>query len=262
MSPGAKTNITYVSMLVFDPKDRISPKQRIEWLLPMIRSGIPLHLFVDDFYLREIGEHPELSNPTHPDLHVRSWSFEHSETWVLCSSAAPNHPLGLPEHRNPAKDTEFFMALMHAKAELVAAVAAVAETPFVAFLDAGIHKIFKDPEASWKRLAGLRIRGGLRGVLLPGCWPPGPVAHRTLAAQISWIFCGGFFVVPKGQAGEFWDWQVAGLRRFLAESRITWEVNTWVECLSVATADPDLRFHWFSADHNDRMVNVPGEFCE
>jgi len=256
------TNVTYVSVLSYNPADHISSTQRLEWLQPLLASKVPLYLFMDAEYTRLFCADPVISNLNHPDVTIRSWSFEESVTWRVCVAHSEMAPLGLPASRNGGKDTEYFLALMHAKAELVAEVATDATTPFVAFIDAGIHKIFKNPEGSWDRLSNLRIRTGWNGILLPGCWAPAEASRDSLAAKINWTFCGGFFILPRQDAGAFWIWQTDGLVPFLREGRITWEVNTWVNCLSTPAPQEGMEFHWFKADHNDSMMAIPTEWLE
>jgi hypothetical protein len=260
MSPQttSKGNITYVSMLIRDERDRIPIEQRLQWLHPLFESGVPLHLFVDEAVWDLLRETAAISSRIHPGITLHRWSFVNSDTWTLCHLHSPKEPLRLPAVRNAAKDTEFFMALMHAKAELVAAVADLPEvtTPFVAFIDAGIHKIFQDPVASWTSLASLSIRPEMDGLLLPGCWEPRTFPKEELVDQINWTFCGGFFIVPRIAAHTFWEWQVEGMKDFLRDGCITWEVNTWVHC----RRDASLKIYWFAADHNDRMAAVPTQW--
>ena len=262
MTDSAPT-VTYVSMLTYSPENWISPQQRLEWLAPLFTSKVRLHLFLDQHFQEALAAAPHISALIHPDVTLRPWRLEDSETWQMCRAASAGGagapPLGLPGHRFVQKDTEYFMALMHAKAELVATVAAEAGTPFVAFLDAGIHKIFRDPEASWGRLQSLRPRAGWRGVLLPGCWRPTPAPLEGLLDRINWTFCGGFFIVPTESAGPFWSLQTKAFWDILGRRRITWEVNTWVHCLSLPEV-AEVPFHWFEADHNDRMTMVPAEW--
>jgi hypothetical protein len=253
-----KGNITYTSMLIYDENNWINAPQRLQWLTPLFESGVPLHLFVDDWYWEKIHTTPEISERIHPGITLHHWTFVHSDTWSLCHLHSPEKPLRIPAQRFEKKDTELFLALMHAKAELVATVADLPEvsTPFVAFIDAGIHKIFKTPETSWKSLAALAIRPEMDGLLLPGCWVPRLFPKEELVDQINWTFCGGFFIVPRSLAHAFWEWQCRGMKDFLREGRITWEVNTWVH----SQRDDSLKIYWFAADHNDRMAAIPAQW--
>ena len=193
----------------------------------------------------------------HPELRMIPWSLEASETWARCAGAAPMNSFKLPEERNAGKDTEFFMALMNSKMELVAAVAEDTRSPFVAFLDAGIGKTFKDPGASFIRLKKLEIREDFSGVLVPGCWSPGPVSLEDLSRKICWMYCGGFFLIPRVEAAAAAQAAARALQAFLSRGCLTWEVNVWVHMVTIEGA-PVMK--WFAADHNDTMTMVPVHF--
>ena len=253
MSP----NVHYVSVLVYNPTDPSSVEKRLEWLRDLLEVKLPLTLFIDlAFHERVVGTQ-WFQVGDHPELRMIPWSLEDSETWARCLGAAPMNPLKLPEERNIGKDTEFFLALMNAKMELVAAVAEEVATPFVAFLDAGIGKIFKDPVGSFGRLKELEIREDFSGVLVPGCWSPGAVDLENLSRKICWMYCGGFFLTPRGEAAGAAQAAARALQGFLSRGCLTWEVNVWVHMATVAGA-PVMR--WFAADHNDTMTMVPAHF--
>jgi hypothetical protein len=248
-------NVLYVSVLVYNPSDPNTIEMRLGWFRPLLESRIPLVLFIDARYQEALEAVEWFSEGIHPDVRMIPWELDDSETWRLCREYSP---LQLPESRNGAKDTEFFMTLMNAKTELVAAAAGLEmEWPFVAFLDAGIAKIFKDVEGSFRRLRDLEIRRGFSGMLLPGCWEPAGVRMDVLAGKICWMFCGGFFVIPRGEVMGVEKVARMALREFLERGRLTWEVNVWVWMRELPGA-PVMR--WFSADHNDRMTIVPSEY--
>jgi len=248
------TNVHYVSALVYNATDPILPSKRLEWLHTVLRAKLPMTLFIDTVYYEALTEDSASLASIHPDLRLISWTLQESEVWRQCEAAGE---LKLPEIRNGEKDGEFFMGLMNAKVELVARVAKEVDAPFVAFLDAGIVKIFKDVEGSLGRLKNLRMREDFRGVAIPGCWPITEVSPEILAGKICWIFCGGFFVVRREEAEGFSRAAMDALLYFLKDKRITWEVNVWVQMMRDSEA-PEMR--WFLADHDDRMTMVPGEF--
>ena len=250
-------NVHYVSILVYNPSDPNQMPARLEWLRPLLRTGLPTTLFIDHAYKTALTEAAWYSEEIHPDVRMIPWSLDDSETWAMCLAYSPIEPLRLPDIRNVPKDTEFFLALMNAKTELVARVAEEVEAPYVAFLDAGIGKIFQDVEGSFRRLKELEVREDFSGVLIPGCWAPAAMEAEELARKICWMYCGGFFLVGRKEAGEFARCAQGALREFLKMGRLTWEVNVWVR-LQEYPGCP--RLHWFSADHNDRMTMVPGEF--
>ena len=250
----AKTNIHYVSMLVYSPTDPCDVNSRLEWLKSLIETQVPLTLFIDSHYYDSLTQSTWFHAASHPDLTLAPWSLEDSGTWKLCAG-----DLTPPDNRNTGKDSKFFLALMNAKTELVGRVAEKSAAPFVAFVDAGIRKVFKTPEESFERLRNLRIRPDLSGTLIPGCWPPTPWSQDSLAKRICWTFCGGFFVVPAAEASNLAAKARGALETFVASGRLTWEVNVWVHMMCLRDS-PEI--NWFQADHNDRMTMIPAEYLD
>jgi hypothetical protein len=244
-------------MLVYNSTDPNSVYTRLAWLRCLLRAKLPLTLYIDSIYQGALTEAAWYSEEIHPDVLIVPWSLDQSETWALCEAYSPGKPLGLPAFRSLEKDGEFFLALMNAKTELVARVAEEVEAPFVAFLDAGIAKIFREKEASFERLKNLELRTDFTGVLVPGCWPPAEVSEDDLARRICWMFCGGFFVVPRREAAAFGAEAMEALEIFLASGRITWEVNVWVQMMKLPSAP---KMIWYAADHNDRMSMIPEKY--
>jgi hypothetical protein len=262
---GVTTNVQYVSYLVYNPDDPCSIEQRLTWLKALLDARLPLVLFACPRYRAALeARAAEFLPADHPDLVVVPWHLTDSVTWGRVAAAGEWTPLQLPEARNEKKDTLFFMTLMNAKTELVARVAATTERPYVAFLDAGIAKIFWEPEASFRRLRKLRLREGGLGdlMLLPGCWEPPRLGERPpteqLARQISWVFCGGFFVVNRGAAERVAAAARNALLGFLMAGRMTWEVNVWVQMLAARPLSFEVA--WFKADHDDRMTMIPAQY--
>ena len=230
------TNITYVSCLISSHTDHITIEKRLEWLNSLLELNIPLILFVDSTYKKLV--------PTAKAIEI---DFNTLET-VKRIQAVPN--LELPASRNTGKDTVDFMTIMNCKPELLKLALHYAETPYLAYLDAGIKKVFKS-DYTLKQLETLRVHS-IPLVMLPGCHPIQPQPFNRLALQIDWTFCGGFFIVPVVKVEEFMQIHLQALGTFLAESKLTWEVNVWT---ALAPAHRD-RIVWFGADHNDTMITA------
>lgn len=237
------TNITYVSALMKIPSPQ-GPEQRIPWLRALLSLDIPLILFVDATYADHIRDLPR-----GPKTQVHLLEFEDLETTKRVRAAGP---LDLPPNRNPHKDTLEFFILMNAKPEFLERARPHVQTPYVAFLDAGIRKICST-NSTLTTLQTLRVQD-IPLVLLPGCWPVRPVAnpYPDLWRGINWTFCGGFFIVPVGGIQEWLFLCRAGLETFLERNCITWEVNVWTAFASRLGE----RLVWFSADHNDSMLTA------
>jgi len=250
-------NVHYVSMLVYNFTGPNDIDKRIDWLRQLLYARFPLTLFIDSQYYAALFAASWFSIENHPELRLIPWHLDDSETWRRILSYSSENPLRLPEFRDAVKDSEFFMALMNAKTELVAAAAATISEPFVAFVDAGIGKVFKNVKESFGRLRDLEIRKDFSGVLIPGCLEPAPLPIELLASRINWTFCGGFFLVPRREARELFRASVAALSDFVRRGWLTWEVNVWVH---MAQAPEAPKMCWFAADHNDSMTKVPAKY--
>ncbi len=247
-------NITFVSMLVRNPADPNPPFKRIAWLAQLLQAKLPLLLYVDAYYQEILGP-----QDAYPGLQILPTYFAATEIAIHIAGAPQKE---LPARRTHAKDTEAFMTLMHIKSELLARAVrdGLVKTPFVAFLDASIAKVLREPTRTLTQLATASVSHRLRVPLIPGCRPPADSPHPVEAycAQILWTFCGGFFLMPTTRTME---WHVTcreALKEVLATGRLTWEVNLWA---MVAERRPGT-VAWFEADHNDSMLQIPVEYLE
>ncbi|MFM9106259.1 MAG: hypothetical protein ACKOWF_06130 [Chloroflexota bacterium] len=243
---GPQPTVAFASLLAYLEVSVVDPAGRLALLDPLFASRIPVALFADRFYRDRI-------DPAKIPPWVSVLPFDLAETaaWRMISAAGVP---ALPRERNPVKDTLEFMALQLAKTEVVrrAVDEGLIVSPLTGFIDAGIAKVFEDPAAAFRRLAAADL-AGLDRVLVPGKWPPRPVAVHDLAEAVDWAFCGGMFILPRGLAAEFDRLALAGLAEFLARGRLAWEVNVWA---LVASRRPEF-FQWYQSDHNDRFTALP-----
>ena len=159
----------------------------------------------------------------------------------------------LPVSRNEKKDTIEYLALMNAKIEFLWRALPHADTEYLAWIDAGTAKHFRDA-SSWARLASIRF-GGFSTILMPGCHHHA-FPWEVLCDRVYWMFLGTLFVCHHAFVRTFYLVSVETLERFLHTNRITWEVNIWID---VATRYPRV-IRWYEADHDDRMTLVPPAF--
>jgi len=239
------SNITYVSCLISSTTDPMGPLKRMSLLNSLLELDIQLILFVDSAYKKLL---PVVKETTR----VIELDFNSLET-VKKIRSVPN--IQLPKYRNTEKDTLEFLTIMNSKPELLHLAKPYVETPYVAYLDAGIKKVFKN-DTTLKELESLRVHS-IPLVLLPGCHPIQSISpFPTLSEYINWTFCGGFFIVPTTRAREFMQYHLKTLDEFLERSLITWEVNVWT---AFAPQHYD-NIVWFQADHNDTMITaIPRE---
>jgi len=237
------SNITYVSFLISSPTDHLTTEKRLELLNSLLELDIKLILFVDFTYKALV---------TSKKARVIEIDFQTLETVKLIG--AVSNPR-LPVMRTPEKDTLEFLTIMNAKPELLKLAKPYVETPYVAYLDAGLRKVFTT-DSTLKLLETLRVHS-IPLVMLPGCHPIQPRSLSELASHIDWTFCGGFFIVPTAKVEEFMQVHLITLGNFLEEGFLTWEVNVWT---AFAATQRD-RIVWFLADHNDTMIRgIPGAY--
>ncbi len=162
-------------------------------------------------------------------------------SYMLCQ-----HPVALPAHRNPAKDTQDFLALMNTKIEMVWRAAPFVQTTQIAWIDAGILKIVKDKARVARAFVDHKSVLWPQKIALPGCWTRRIV---DLYQAVSWRFCGGFFVLPTSLVALFYEKATRLLEDWIAAGHLAWEVNVWAD---LEEKNPTL-FAWWAADHNESM---------
>ena len=232
------SNVTCVSFLISCENDRVPIKQRIEWFQPLLDTGVYFILFVDAIYAEWLG--------VLPNVKIIILELEDLDT-IRTIRAAGN--LELPPQRSIEKDTLNFLSFMNCKPELLVIAAPYVTTPYIAYIDAGISKVFKDPN-TLMQLKTLNIHD-VPLILLPGCNAICELeTYPYLWRGINWMFSGGFFIVPKASVDEWYTLHMTALKKFLSMGAITWEVNVWA---SFAHSVKD-RIVWYSGPHNDTMI--------
>ena len=138
---------------------------------------------------------------------------------------------------------------MNCKSEFLSIAAPHITTPYAAFIDAGISKVFKD-KTILNQLKTLNVHN-IPLALVPGCIPISDVEpFPQLWKGINWTFSGGFFVVPLTCVNEWFNLHLTALKKFLAMGTITWEVCVWASFAN----DLKHRIVWYSGPHDDTMI--------
>lgn len=238
-------NITYVSFLIKLESDFWGTEKRMEWVQPLLRLEIPMILYVDEFFQK-------LLTDISPTIKVIPLDIKTLKTYKAIYDRET--PLHLPPSRNVKKDTIEYMMLMNSKVELLTLAKEHVTTPYMAYIDSGIFKLFKEKEVTLSRLTTLAVHS-IPLVLLPGCHPIGPVeAFPYLWKGIHWMFSGSLFIAATSRVDEFYSIHMAALKRYLDMGCITWEVNVWA---SFANSLKD-RIVWYKGPHTDEMItNIP-----
>ena len=161
----------------------------------------------------------------------------------------------LPSGRNEQKDTLDFLRLMNAKPDFLMRASILHPEPatFV-WMDFGILKISKNTERFVKRIqrSNEAVELTPNKIILPGC--TGRIsATQDCINQPIWRFCGGIAIVPRSLVRQFFELTFGYLETLRSKQTLTWEVNVWA---AIESAHPDF-FHWYSADHNDSIVDSP-----
>jgi len=208
---------------------------------PIGRSGLPIVLFVDPSHVHHFADFPFT-------VKVIPLALADLELYQI----AMKFDRDLPSGRTPEKDTKEFFGLMNTKIEFVKKAAEIVkgsdDSTFM-WCDFGILKIAKNPERFVQKLKEIQSKTYTK-MTIPGCWSFG----RSFTPQnITWRFCGGFFVIPKSFIDTFYNHCKGVLTDFCNHPTycLTWETNIWavIECCAEKT-----NMVWYFADHNDTIV--------
>ena len=231
-------NVCYVTAL-YDIGGR-PVNELLDAFQPFAKSSMNICIFTDQTDLEEKLGRPGITIRILPrdTLHI----FKHEATV-------------LPKGRNEQKDTLDFLRLMNAKPDFLmrASILHPTASTFV-WMDFGILKISKNTERFVKRIQRVEESVELHPnkIILPGC--TGRISPtQDCINQPIWRFCGGIAIVPRSLIRPFFEHAFGYLETLRSKQTLTWEVNVWA---AIESSHPDL-FHWYSADHNDSIVDSP-----
>ena len=99
-----------------------------------------------------------------------------------------------------------------------------------------------------------------KSVIFPGCWEKISSNYYTsIKDNISWRFCGTFFIGDMHSILEMYQYYIEHLPRFINETnKLVWEVNIWAWLEANTLWKPE----WYSSDHNDRLITDLFTFLE
>ena len=223
-------------------KDK-SPDACFRHFTNLAASGISLVVFLSKAYWDR-----RIESPT---IRYSPCELDELQTYKEVAATAG---VGLPVHRTEYHDTQSFLTLINAKAELVKrAMDADLLASHFAWIDFSIFHVVKDTQAAVEYLRMLgRSRLKTPCMVSPGCWSKGQGAG-SLATAVNWRFCGGFFLGDRASLEDFHTRYRKEFPALLAETRtLTWEVNVWhaLELRGWAC-------EWYKADHNDSILRIP-----
>lgn len=266
-----KSTVTFVTafMNIYDtPLHNIRDVSwRFNHFSKIAETGVPICVYVDQMgedYMKQFVE-------LFPD-NVRIMRVMNiRDTWIHkeCqnSESKLGHPIIMPETRTITKDTYEYMVLMNSKIEFMADT--IEKNPWntthFAWIDFNIWHIFKDHEGSAcqiQNIAYSKYGKNREFITIPGCWAilskEESIIPNVILNQIHWRFCGGFFLGTNTEILHLWNLYKKFWPYFLEKynGHIVWEVNfwSWLEVFS-----GDWSPFWFSADHDERIIDVPIE---
>jgi hypothetical protein len=166
--------------------------------------------------------------------------------------------LVLPDIRSEIKDHVNYMFLMNAKIEYVKKTidANPFNTSIFCWFDFSLPYVFKNVNETLVKIKKYSCQNYINTPFLtmPGCFDYKIHNIRLLTEHISWRFCGGFFLGDTHALTHFYNVSVSYFYEFLnLTKKLVWEVNYWAWLESKDYIHPI----WYSADHNDTIVDIP-----
>src|SRR5258708_12268244 len=139
-------NITYVSALynIYNT-NKFSDTLSIN-VQNLLSSNLKVYLYVDDFFYNVIKQLKVNDN-------IKIILKPINELIIYNCIINKKDTLTLPNNRCHEKDTCEYMALMNSKIEFIKYTLPLIDTPYIAWIDAGISKIFKNINKSYTILS-------------------------------------------------------------------------------------------------------------
>lgn len=239
-------NITFVSALYNIYNDNKVSDRLTKDVLKLLGSNLNLIIYVDSFFFNVIKDISYKDN-------IIIIKCPLTKISIYSNIIKQKNKLTLPSMRNIEKDTCEYMALVNSKFEFLLKSISLIETPYIAWIDAGISKILSNPEDMFNSISKYNIEN-LDTILIPGAYQK-DISFKDLQTNIYWIFLGGFFICAKDIINKFYFSLEETIKKFIQYNSIVWEVNVWVELSKTMKI-----FEWYKADHNDTMFIIPEKY--
>lgn len=169
--------------------------------------------------------------------------------------------LELPNSRNIPKDTAEYIVLQNSKIEVIKM--AMDENPWsstkFAWIDFNIfHVLINNVPYAQRNLKYIaKSCQNITGIHIPGCVGKERVQMERLTNNISWRFCGGFFLGSKDALLNFYELYQLHFVEFLKTyKKLIWEVNFW----AWLELEKDWNPIWYNGDHNERILEIQPEY--
>ena len=272
--PEPKPTVTFVTafMNIYDrPLHNVRDVAwRFDHFAKIVETGIPICVYVDPKSEEYMRQFIDLISADQDAPLVRIMRIvDIKETWIHqeCLKFGGDRPPKMPLHRTLSKDTYEYMTLMHSKVEFLKD--AIEQNPWstthFAWIDFNIWHIFREHEMSQDQLRQIAYSPiKTTGVLIPGCWAKmeknDSLVPDAILGKIHWRFCGGFFLGHQDQILDLWEKYAKYWPEFMVRysgpdgaAPMVWEVNFWAWLEAFCDWTPQ----WYSADHDDRIIQIP-----
>ena len=252
------TNTTFVTSFSDVYRDKQFEDKTVQWrvdkFLEIAKTGIQIYLFLDvDEKQKEINQIYECEN-----VHIERFEFSK----LIVYEKLQGLEYTLPNQRNEHKDTENFMIMINSKAEFLKKAIQKNHwnSTHFAWIDFSISYVFKEKEQTLEYLRILSKRPlNNQCLVIPGCWnKKGMIStNESIINSIYWRFCGGFLLGDAKSVSKLYELYEDHFVDFVKyNKKLVWEVNFWA-WLEVNTIWCPT---WYSADHNDSILNIPANF--
>jgi hypothetical protein len=279
-------SVTYVTAFykLYDVEKEPYAHKNIQWRIDNFRvlakSGIKIVIYscenTREYINNLCNEFPD--NLFHGKLLT---PYEETDIYKICmkKNEDGSYKWSLPANKNEKKDTYDYLSMMNCKIEFMrdAVIQNHWNSHYFAWMDFSMAYLFHDKENTAKKMFELAILlrhtqensfldssesspCERKWMIFPGCWEKIPSNYYTsIKDNISWRFCGTFFIGDMHSILEMYQYYIEHLPRFINEThKLVWEVNIWAWLEANTLWKPD----WYSSDHNDRLITNLFTFLE
>lgn len=233
-----------------------SPKNYFIWFEKLCKTSINLVVYTN---LENYNSIYNISIKYPNVLHIINIEIEELQVykWIKQYENSENYKhIKLPEIRNLKKDTLNYFIMMNSKIDLIMKTYKLGQNDIIplfknyAWIDFGIFNVFQNEHISSIKLNTLNTRiYPDKYIACPGCWN---ICTESIVNKINWRFCGGVIIINNLILETYHDIIMKYLENYIFnKGQITWEVNIWADI----EREIKLNFGWFSADHNDSIIN-------
>jgi hypothetical protein len=248
----------YEESEIIKTSEKKSLEKRLFYFKELASTGIQICLYISSNMENSIIP---ITNQ-YKNIKYKIVNINDLNTWKIVNE----HNVTMPYNRCMIKDTFEYLIIMNSKIEFIEYT--IKDNPWnsshFAWIDFNIFYVFKNFNycKKWLQfLSSLKLKDNF--LTIPGCFSYSSPFHKenenldNLLNNIYWRFCGGFFIGDKNSLLEFYQLYDLHFPLFLKiYGKLTWEVNFW----SWLESFTDWKPIWYSADHNDSILQLSSDF--